>query len=475
MKRLLALLLCLFMLPLSVLAEPITPDENETGPKPWGDVTFEKVLVSIYVTSPTKTEYFLGDTLDTSGMTVTAIYNNGTTKDVTADATVDVATLTTAGTVTVTVTYGGKSDTFEVEVTPVVVESIAVTAPTKTHYFVGDTLNTVGMTVTATYNNGTTKDVTADATVDVTTLTTAGTKTVTVTYDGKSDTFEVELIPVVVESIAVTAPTKTEYFVGDTLNTAGMTVIANYNDGTTKDVTADASVNVTTLTTAGTVTVTVTYDGKSDTFTVNVTAVQLGKTVVISADDVMARPGTTFELPITLSENSGILGMNLYITFSDVLELVAVEQGTALPSFSMTQGGDLSASPYNIIWDGIDTDNTNGEVVILTFKVLDDTAEGDYSINVSGISSDEQYNEFDIPAISAKVTVKHYTPGDINGDGMLTSIDITLLRRYIVGGYGVEDKVVEAALDINRDGTLTSTDVTMLRRYIAGGYGVELK
>lgn len=65
-----------------------------------------------------------------------------------------------------------------------------------------------------------------------------------------------------------------------------------------------------------------------------------------------------------------------------------------------------------------------------------------------------------------------YLPGDINGDGEVTTKDVTVLRRYIAGGYNVT--VVDEALDVNRDDAITTKDVTTLRRFIAGGYGIEL-
>ena len=193
MKRLLALALCLLMLPFTVLAEPITPDEDETGSVPWEDEVVEKTLVAIEVTAPTKTEYFVGDILDTDGMTVTAVYNNGDEEDVTAEASVDITTLDTAGTVTVTVTYEGKTDTFEVNAVALVVEKIEVTAPAKAVYKVGETLDTTGMVVIATYNNGSTADVTTDAIASPATLTEIGTTTITVTYEGKNKTFDVRV------------------------------------------------------------------------------------------------------------------------------------------------------------------------------------------------------------------------------------------------------------------------------------------
>ena len=61
--------------------------------------------------------------------------------------------------------------------------------------------------------------------------------------------------------------------------------------------------------------------------------------------------------------------------------------------------------------------------------------------------------------------------GDINNDGSVTTKDVTMLRRAIAGGYGIE---VSDLMDLNHDGGVTTKDVTMLRRAIAGGYGVEL-
>ena len=66
-----------------------------------------------------------------------------------------------------------------------------------------------------------------------------------------------------------------------------------------------------------------------------------------------------------------------------------------------------------------------------------------------------------------------FTIGDVNGDGRINGTDVTLLRRYITGGYGVS--INELAADINGDGRINGTDVTLLRRYITGGYGVVIK
>jgi hypothetical protein len=64
------------------------------------------------------------------------------------------------------------------------------------------------------------------------------------------------------------------------------------------------------------------------------------------------------------------------------------------------------------------------------------------------------------------------TVGDTNNDGVVNAKDVTVLRRYLAGGYGVT--MDERVGDTNGDGAVNAKDVTILRRYLAGGYGVEL-
>lgn len=66
-----------------------------------------------------------------------------------------------------------------------------------------------------------------------------------------------------------------------------------------------------------------------------------------------------------------------------------------------------------------------------------------------------------------------YTPGDVNGDGAIDAKDVSLVRRYIVGGYDVSINALAA--DVDHNGRIDSKDVNYLRRYIAGGYDVTLQ
>ena len=73
----------------------------------------DRLIVSKY---PSKTTYFVGDTLDTTGLELIATYSNGDTEKVINGYTVGGFNSSTAGTKVVTVDYKGKTATFNVEV-----------------------------------------------------------------------------------------------------------------------------------------------------------------------------------------------------------------------------------------------------------------------------------------------------------------------------------------------------------------------
>ena len=121
-------------------------------------------------------------------MIVEGTYNNGVTKEIT-DYTVSKLT-DNPGKQTVTVSYNGKTVSFEVEVKEVVLESLTIKQlPHKVEYNVGEKLDLSGLIVEGTYNNGVTEEIT-DYTVSKLTDT-VGKQTITVSYQGKEVTFTV--------------------------------------------------------------------------------------------------------------------------------------------------------------------------------------------------------------------------------------------------------------------------------------------
>ena len=356
----------------------------------WQQVALTKIEVA---TKPSKTAYYVGDTLNESGLTLKATYNDGTTKTITSGFSCSPTTLNTAGTQTITVSYGGKTATFTVTVSAVQITGLTVTTkPTKTSYYVGDTLDTAGLKLTATYNNGTTKTITSGFSCTPTTLNTAGTQTITVSYGEKTATFTVTVSTVQITNLTVTTkPTKTSYYVGDTLDTAGLKLTATYNNGTTKTITSGFSCSPTTLNTAGTQTITVSYGGKTATFTVTVKVYPRAQLRVGTA---AANPGDTVQIPIRLEASTGLVAARLKISYdSNTMALVAVSDGGILGEHVF--GADLASNPYIVVWEnGLAASNYTGTgtLVTLTFRVKDNAPEGSYPVSVT-YDSEEVYNK----------------------------------------------------------------------------------
>ena len=152
------------------------------------------------------------------------------------------------------------------------------TKPNKTSYLAGDSFNSAGMVVTASYGTGQAVLATAEVSgysVSPSVLT-DGTTSVTITYSEGGETCTTTLAVTVthrLSAIAVTTkPNKLTYEYGDTLATAGMVVTASYSDSQTKTVTG-YSCSPTTFSTIGNQVVTVSYteNGVTQTTTFNVT------------------------------------------------------------------------------------------------------------------------------------------------------------------------------------------------------------
>ena len=162
---------------------------------------------------PNKTVYYLGDTLDTTGLKVTVqvyltkedaekgntveydvtelcsckptIFSNDEPQDVIVSCMLPNTNgklVTQTDAFRVTFNYAGPEDVVSLEV---------LNAPTKTTYTVGESLDTAGLVLGAHKGSGKVDNVEADFTCDPTSFSEVGTQTVTVTYKEKTATFNV--------------------------------------------------------------------------------------------------------------------------------------------------------------------------------------------------------------------------------------------------------------------------------------------
>ena len=162
-------------------------EENETG------ITENITLKSISVYSPpSKTNYTVGDNLDATGLSLTAVYSDGSIQAVNRGFICTPTSLNNVGTQLITVSYNGASTSFNVTVNTPVLNGISVNSlPYKTSYSVGDTLVTAGLSLLATYSNGSTQIIDSGFACNPTALNSAGTQKIIVTYADCSTGFDV--------------------------------------------------------------------------------------------------------------------------------------------------------------------------------------------------------------------------------------------------------------------------------------------
>ena len=425
-------------------------------------------LTGIAITTPpTKTTYTQGDTFDPAGMVVTATYSNGATLKCTGYS-YEPDTALEDGTTNVTIRYteGGVTKTAEQAITVIhrLTKIEITTPPTKTTYEYGDSFQSAGMVVTATYSDGASAAVT-NYSISPTTFSSVGSQSVTISYtehgvtktSTTSVTVNKKTIPAVPsQSGALTyngssqSPTwsgysATQLTIGGTTSgtnagsyTATFTPKANYRwaDGTTtaKSVSwsigkapgsldiSPTSMTLDTTTKSKTITVTRSGDGAISATSSNTAAATVsvsGNTVTVTGKasgsatiTVSVAEGTNHTAPnskscaVTVSFLKDNFADNDWDAIIDACHSGKVPDTWVVGnSKTMTIGG--KSYRFDIVGKNHDT-YTAGGIAPLTFG-LHDCYGTKYPMNSSGTNStgwnDSEMRTETLPAILAKMPV----------------------------------------------------------------------
>ena len=392
-------------------------------------------------------------------------------------------------------------------------------------YWVGDALDTTGLVLTYTDAYGVPSEITEGFTCTPTTLNTAGTQAVTVTYQGLSATFNVTVKALLNKTLTVkTAPDKTEYWVGDTLDTTGL--VLTYTDayGVPSEITEGFTCTPTTLNTAGTQTVTVTYQGLSATFNVTVKAL-LAPTLTIQTP-----PAKTEYLTGDMLDTTGLV-----LTYTDdhgaAVEVVggytcspASLDAAGTISVTVTYGGASTVFDVTVSKKPIDPDDPTapafalsgasgrrGETVDVTVSMENNPGIVatrlffDYDpavLHLDGITNGTIFSDDTMTAGNdlnhvpyVVFWVDSLSPTNNDANGVLLTLhftiaedapkgDTTITLRYDEGSTYNVDLTDQAFLtrssavtvvtrmpgDANEDGLIDLRDTAVIRRYLAGGW-----
>ena len=291
-------------------------------------------------------------------------------------------------------------------------ESLTVSkVPAKTTYFVGDTLDTTGLELTLSYNNGTTEKVINGYTVSGFNSSTAGIKVVTVEYKGKTATFTVEVVK---PRITIANNSLSFDSIGSTKSLTATTTPSDQKivwSSSNKNV-ATVSDGVVTAKGAGNATITAkfTYNNIEYTATCNVT-VEVSTVPTVTFPDVRSGDWYSdavkynFERGYITGYSNGTFGPANNIQRQDFVLILARIAGADLSAYEGQNGGfsDVQAGTYYasaVAWakdkgvvNGYSSDNfgvgtyiSREQICIIFSRYLNGSASGDVDSIINAYS-----------------------------------------------------------------------------------------
>ena len=420
----------------------------------WEQAALSKLEIQSF---PDKTTYYVGDTLDTAGLALKATFSDGSQKTITEGFTCSHTTFVSAGPQTVQVSYGGHTVSFTVQVKEKERAIISV----------GEVLGEAGETVTVAIN--------LDKNPGL-----IGAR-IHVAFDSSVLT----LIDVKDNGILG------EYQFGGDLNVTPYTMFWE-NGLSESNLTSTGTLVYLTFkiadnATAGEYAISITGD-PSDFYNKDMEDVPVifigGKLtvdetvapenqIVLEFSEGRGVVGSVVRLKLHISNlpEGGISSLDLSLDYDPTqLKLTSVPEDGGILGEHMF-GNNIALVPYGLTWNNLENITAEGILATLEFEILRMPEDGVIKIRVTGNEcADLDENIYAIAEAEGVITKG--LPGDVNGDGKITQIDVTRLRKYLAGGWDVE--IDEAAADVNGDGKITQIDVTRLRKYLAGGWDIEL-
>lgn len=234
----------------------------------------EKSVIMINVVPPVKTTYGIGQSLDKTGMVVTAVWNDGTSQTVTDYTVTGFDSSKAVASQDITVTYSGKKASFRIKIIEIKPVSLTITKkPQKLVYTVGSSFDPTGMEVVCTYSDDSKKLLT-EKEYEITGFDSSEeqkNQVVTVEYQNLSAFFTVTVTAATLESLKIdNLPSKTTYLLNEEFDGTGLEVSAVYSDGETQVITEYAVTGFDSTAANDSLKVLVEYGGKTAEFTVKV-------------------------------------------------------------------------------------------------------------------------------------------------------------------------------------------------------------
>ena len=189
--------------------------------------------------------------------------------------------------------------------------------------------------------------------------------------------------------------------------------------------------------------------------------------------DVNVSKGKTVVVPVSMSNEADIIGFQTDIYLPEGFEFVKEGADYVVdPSDRMARDHSIMCnisedgalrvlcfSPTNKVIIG-----NEGELFYVTIKAPADTV-GDFSLSFKNtILTTSDAEELLSPDAYTNINVIPYLPGDANGNGEVSVIDIVTSAQYII--FQNPDPFLFEAADLNNDDQITVTDLALIANLI---------
>lgn len=377
-----------------------------------GLINGDKVVSKLTIVDGTFSyEYEVGSTPDLSKIKVQADYNDGSSKVVGKDeleiSNIDTAT---AGTKTITIKYGDITISVDVKVVAnqnvepeVTLTGISIdTSSISTRVIKGSTFDNSGIKVIASYSNNTTKNIAATELSNVGTVdtSTAGEKTLTVTYGGKNATATINVVEVT--AIQIVGTTGITVMQGGSISTDGITAFATYSDNVIEPVaTAELTFDIPSTAEAGAKVINVTYRGISAT------------------------------IPVTVKAPATVIGIE--VDYNSIKDYTVVADGVAL---------NMDAIEENIIVYAVWGYNEGGTTQIERKEAITDKA----LITITETNETERYITVAYGTFAQKISISETAP-------VVTGISIIAYNSSVKIGKVYDHSVIKITVTYSNGGS----------------------
>lgn len=267
-----------------------------------------------------------------------------------------------------------------------------------------------------------------------------------------------------------TLPNKTEYYVGETLDTTGLKLKATYTDGTTKTITNGFTVSGFSSTETGTKKVTVSYGGIATSFEVKVIPKPNIELYVASGvlENKTVRPGELFEINLSVkTDNPGFMtelpvqSIGINVTHdSSKLELVSGEWLAANATIADWNSTNHTAA----LAFSSNSNIANQKIFKLTFKALSPMDDCETQISCSIVANQKVSNvetkSVPIYPANSTITITNVLKGDVDGNDVVNADDAIYLLYHTL--FGEKDYPVNQNCNFDGLGNVSADDAIYL-------------